>query len=120
MNNFIKFSDSAQRVLNFAGEITKKMKGNQIDSEHLLYGILSVSSSLACRMLKDENVTKEKLVEKMGQAGYNKALGNDKLELTPRSKNILVTASNIAYKLNHNFLSAEHFLMAILPITIKK
>ena len=42
MNNFIKFSDSAQKVLNYAGEITKKMKGNQIDSEHLLYGILSV------------------------------------------------------------------------------
>ena len=30
MNNFIKFSDSAQRVLNYAGEITKKMKGNQM------------------------------------------------------------------------------------------
>ena len=57
MNNFIKFSDSAQKVLNYAGEITKKMKGNQIDSEHLLYGILSVPTSLACRMLKDENVT---------------------------------------------------------------
>ena len=114
MNNFIKFSDSAQKVLNYAGEITKKMKGNQIDSEHLLYGILSVSSSLACRMLKDLNITKEKLVEKMGQAGYNPVLGQDKLELTPRSKNILVTASNVAFKLNHNFLSAEHFLVAIL------
>ena len=114
MNNFIKFSDSAQKVLNYAGEITKKMKGNQIDSEHLLYGILSVPSSLACRMLKDENVTKEKLVEKMGQAGFNPSLGRDKLELTPRSKNILVTASNIAFKLGHNFLSAEHFLLAIL------
>ena len=114
MNNFIKFSDSAQRVLNYAGEITKKMKGNQIDSEHLLYGILSVSSSLACKMLKDEGVTKEKLTEKMGRAGFNANLGLDKLELTPRSKNILVTASNIAFKLNHNFLSAEHFLIGIL------
>jgi len=114
MNNFIKFSDSAQRVLNYAGEITKKMKGNQIDSEHLLYGILCVPSSLACKMLKDENVTKEKLAEKIGHAGYNPALSEDKLELTPRSKNILVTASNIAFKLNHNFLSAEHFLIAIL------
>ena len=114
MNNFIKFSDSAQRVLNYAGEITKKMKGNQIDSEHLLYGILSVPSSLAYKMLKDENVTKEKLVEKLGNAGYNPNLSKDKLELTPRSKNILVTASNIAFKLNHNFLSAEHFLLAIL------
>lgn len=114
MNNFIKFSDSAQRVLNYAGEITKKMKGNQIDSEHLLYGILSVPSSLACRMLKDEGVTKEKLVEKMGRAGFNANLGPDKLELTPRSKNILVTSSNIAFKLNHNFLSAEHFLIGIL------
>lgn len=114
MNNFIKFSDSAQRMLNYAGEITKKLKGNQIDSEHLLYGILSVSSSLACRMLKDLNVTKEKLVEKLTQPGYNPNLGPDKLELTPRSKNILVTASNIAYKLGHNFLSVEHFLIGIL------
>ena len=114
MNNFIKFSDSAQRVLNYAGEITKKMKGNQIDSEHLLYGILCVTSSLAYKMLKDENVTKEKLVEKLSQAGYNPNLPADKLELTPRSKNILVTASNIAFKLGHNFLSAEHFLVAIL------
>ncbi len=114
MNNFIKFSESAQRMLNYAGEITKKLKGNQIDSEHLLYGILSVSSSLACRMLKDQNVTKEKLVEKLTQPGYNPNLSPDKLELTPRSKNILVTASNIAYKLGHNFLSVEHFLIGIL------
>ncbi len=114
MNNFIKFSESAQRVLNYAGEITKKMKGNQIDSEHLLYGILSVPSSLACKMLKDLNVSKEKLLEKMGQAGYNPNLPSDKLELTPRSKNILVTASNVAFKLGHNFLSAEHFLVGIL------
>lgn len=96
MNNFIKFSQSAQQVLNHAGEITKKMKGNQIDSEHLLYGILSVPSSLACKMLKDLNVSKEKLQEKFGQAGYNPNLLSDKLELTPRSKNILVTASNVA------------------------
>ena len=114
MNNFIKFSESAQRMLNFAGEITKKLKGNQIDSEHLLYGILSIPSSLACRMLKDQNVTKEKLVEKLTQPGYNPNLSPDKLELTPRSKNILVTASNIAYKLGHNFLSVEHFLIGIL------
>ena len=114
MNNFIKFSESAQRMLNYAGEITKKLKGNQIDSEHLLYGILSIPSSLACRMLKDQNVTKEKLVEKLTQPGYNPNLSPDKLELTPRSKNILVTASNIAYKLGHNFLSVEHFLIGIL------
>lgn len=114
MNNFIKFSDSAQKVLNYAGEITKKMNGNQIDSEHLLYGILCVPSSLACKMLKDENVTKEKLATRIGSAGYNPNLSPEKLELTPRSKNILVTASNIAFKLGHNFLSAEHFLVAIL------
>ncbi len=114
MNNFIKFSDSAQRMLNNAGEITKKMHGNQIDSEQLLYGILCVPSSLACKMLRDENVTKERLLEKITQPGYNPNLGADKMELTPRSKNILVTASNIAYKLGHNFLSAEHFLIGIL------
>ncbi len=114
MNNFIKFSDSAQRMLNNAGEITKKLKGNQIDSEQLLYGILCVPSSLACRMLREQNVTKERLLEKITQPGYNPNLGPDKLELTPRSKNILVTASNIAYKLGHNFLSAEHFLIGIL------
>lgn len=114
MNNFIKFSDSAQKVLNYAGEITKKLHGNQIDSEHLLYGILSVPSSLACKMLKDLNVSKEKLMEKLSQPGYNPNLPPDKMELTPRSKNILVTASNIALKLGHNFLSAEHFLVAIL------
>ena len=114
MNNFIKFSDSAQKMLNYAGEITKKLKGNQIDSEQLLYGILSVSSSLACKMLKDANVTKERLLEKITQPGFNPNLGPDKMELTPRSKNILVTASNIAFKLGHNFLSVEHFLIGIL------
>ena len=37
MNNFIKFSDSAQKVLNYAGEITKKMNGNQIDNNFFTY-----------------------------------------------------------------------------------
>lgn len=114
MDNNIKFSESSQKVLNYAGEMTKKMGTNQIDSEHLLYGILCVPTSLACRMLKDIGVIKEKLAEWFSRSYSGPPSTTNQLELTPISKNIFVTGSNIAFKLGHDFLSAEHILLAML------
>ena len=114
MDNNVKFSESSQKILNYAGEITKKKGSNRIDSEDILYGILCVSSSLACRMLKEEGVSKEQLAEWFERNYSGKPSLSPQLELTPVTKNIIVTGSNVAFKLGHDFLSAEHILLALL------
>ena len=61
MNNSIKFTESADKTIKSASEIAIKLGTNQIASEHILYGLLSVASSLASKKLKDLGVSKEKL-----------------------------------------------------------
>ena len=61
MNNSIKFTESADKTIKYASEIAYKLGTNQIGSEHILYGLLNLPSTLACRKLKEQKVDKERL-----------------------------------------------------------
>ena len=77
MNENIKFSDSANKVFNFAGELTALLNTNQIDCEHLLYGILSCDSSFACKVLNESKIFKDsfqKLLRIYKTLGYPRTL----------------------------------------------
>ena len=113
MNNF-KFTESTNKVLRASNDIAIKLGTNRIDSEHILYGILSVPTSLACRDLKSMNVSKEKLYTLFMQNIEEYIRFSNIMEFTPGSKNILSNSQEIALQLGHNFISAEHLLLAML------
>ncbi len=113
MANF-EFADSVKKVIKYAGDIALKTGNLQIGTEHLLYGLTCVQTSLASKMLKDEGVTKEKLLELFSDQMNNISIFTNAVELTPSSKNIIYNAQNIARQIGHNFVSAEHILLAML------
>lgn len=113
MSNF-EFADSVKKVIKYAGEIALKTGSIQISTEHLLYGMTCVGSSLASRMLKDYGVTKDKMLEIFSNQLDSMTIFTNNIELTPSSKNIIYNAQNIARQIGHNFVSAEHMLLAML------
>lgn len=114
MNNSIKFTESADKTIKIASEIAIKLGTNQIGSEHILYGLLGVSTSLASKKLKDLGVTKEKLYSLFMQNANHYYMTSNQMELSPVSKNIISIAQNLSVRLEHNFVSAEHILLATL------
>ena len=114
MNNSIKFTESADKTIKSASEIAIKLGTNQIASEHILYGLLSVASSLASKKLKDLGVSKEKLQTLFMQNANHYYMTSNQMELSPVSKNIISIAQNLSIRLAHNFVSAEHILLATL------
>ena len=113
MNN-IQFADSVKKTLQYAGDIALKTGNIQISSEHLLYGLTCVTTSLACKLLKQVGVTKEKLYEIFSDQFSSMTLYTNSIDLTPRSKQIVISAQSIAHQIGHNFVSAEHLLLALL------
>ncbi len=116
MQNFtnLEFADSVKKALTYAKDIALKMGSLQISSEHLLYGLTCVNTSLASKLLKEEKVTKEKLLEFFSDQFSPINIFSNQLELTPRSKHIILTAQSIASQIGHSFVSAEHVLLAML------
>ncbi len=114
MNNSVKFTDSADKTIKYASEIAIKLGTNQIGSEHILYGLLNIPSSLACKKLKDAKVDKERLYSLFLKNASNYRMYSNQMELSPVSKNIISIAQNLSVRLEHNFVSAEHIFLATL------
>ena len=112
LNNGL-FSDSIEKVIKNASKIALRFGSNLVGTEHILYGLASVSECTASKLLASYNVTENVLFELFEESASGVTLfGNP--ELTPRTKELFQMAQHIAMDLNHSFIGTEHLLLAIL------
>ncbi len=107
------FTDLANSALQTA-VITAQNFGGEVGTEHILYGILSQRQSKASKLLYHYKITTENFMEILE--------GEDKIpvsnyEFTPRCKEMFLIANTVAKRLNSNYISTEHLLLAILSQT---
>ena len=108
-------SENLEKVIKSAGKIAMEFGGNQVGSEHILYGLASVKECMASKLLSEYGVTSASLKEILNEdENASEVLSGVDVELTPKSKEILSTARQVALQLNHNFVGAEHLLFALL------
>ncbi|MBE7075074.1 MAG: ATP-dependent Clp protease ATP-binding subunit [Clostridiales bacterium] len=108
-------SDNLSKVIKNAGKIALELGGNQVGTEHILYGLTTVKECMSNKILAEYGVTSSSLKEVLcGEEEREKVLAGIDVELTPRSKEILATAKQVALQLNHNFVGTEHLLFALL------
>ncbi|MDD7457527.1 MAG: ATP-dependent Clp protease ATP-binding subunit [Clostridia bacterium] len=109
MNNYTK-------TVKVSLEIAEKVAittSNQIGTEHILFGLLCTSDSVACKVLTSHGISKEivqNYINPKGGITFN--IG--KSYYTPRAKNVKQVASLIASELHQEYVGTEHFLLAIL------
>ncbi|MBR1890563.1 MAG: ATP-dependent Clp protease ATP-binding subunit [Clostridia bacterium] len=107
------FSDSIEKVIKNASKIALRFGSNLVGTEHILYGLASVTDCTASKLLASYGVTEKALFELFEESSNGISLfGN--VELTPRTKELFQNAQQTAMDFGHSFIGTEHLLFAIL------
>ncbi|MBU3188632.1 ATP-dependent Clp protease ATP-binding subunit [Clostridium bowmanii] len=113
---FNKFTERAQKVLVYAQEEAEELKHGYVGTEHILLGILKEQDGLCKKSLNDMKISSEgvkKLVMEYEGEGDVEMRRNE-IPLTPRTKRLLELSLIEARNLNHNYISPEHILLALI------
>ena len=109
-----RFTDDAQRVLSFAQEAALELGHDYVGTEHVLIGLTKVKNGVAAKALEELGIVTEYIFEAVeNQVGR----GNKKatsIYMTPRVKNVLELAVQVANRMNHNYVGTEHILLGLL------
>ncbi len=111
-----RFNQRARRVLQIANEEAERLSHNYIGTEHLLLGLVKEENGIAGRVLREMGAKPERvaeMVERMTGTG-RRSPSAGKLELTPRTKQVLEFAVEEARKLSHNYIGTEHLLLGLI------
>lgn len=57
-----KFTESAEKVIEYANEITLKLGHDYIGTEHILYGLVKENSGIASKVLDAQNINEERIL----------------------------------------------------------
>ncbi len=118
-------TQSAMNALQEAENLVRAVGGNEVGTEHILYGIAK-GSSLASKVLSECGVTPEKILRfvSTGENDFNaieSILGSGflktQLHYSTRSKNILMLSQQIARQFKMPAVSSEFLLVALLQGT---
>lgn len=113
---FGRFTERAQRVLYYAQQEAQAFRHGYVGTEHILLGILKETDGVARKLLNSMNVTEDKvrkLIEEYEGKGEF-AISKSEIPLTPRTKRLLELSLLEARKLNHNYITPEHILLALI------
>lgn len=113
--NLDKFTIKSQEAIQTAQQIAQEMDHQQIENEHLFKALLQTDQSVLPFLFKKLNVNIG-LVEQLLDAtlkGFPKVSGGQQL-LSREISSTLMEASNLAKKMNDDFISIEHLFLALL------
>ncbi len=112
---FGRFTERAQKVLIYAQEEAQTLQHGYVGTEHILLGVLK-EDGIAKKLLNSMNITIETvrsfIEEYEGRGEID--LYNKEIPLTPRTKRLLELSLFEARNLNHNYISPEHILLALI------
>ncbi len=115
-----KFTIKSQEALAAAQEeATRRGQQQQVDAEHLLLALLSPTEGLVPRLLKRLDADPEQIAaaieRELSQRPQVRGGGAEpgKIYLSPRLQTLFVDATDRAKKLNDEYVSVEHLLLAL-------
>ena len=115
-----KLSERAREALETAQGIVRRGPGNQLGTEHLLLGVLSLPGGVVDQLFSllgvDKGATMARANHFLRTSETGKAAGTDvaQLYLTPRAKAALDIAEQKAQQMGDAFVGTEHLLLGIL------
>ncbi|NWJ96472.1 MAG: AAA family ATPase [Chloroflexi bacterium] len=124
MNPFDKFTERAQEVLTNSYQILMEQRHSQLDVEHILMAMLQqkdgVTTQVLERLAVDMNLVKRSVQEKLdvtpklqtplgGMQGIQVSM-----YITPRLQRLFQAADQERQRLQDEFISTEHLLLAIV------
>ena len=111
-----QFTDKAQNALAQAGRCARSLKQGYIGTEHILVGLLKEDTGVAAKVLKDNGVEMEQVMEMIRDliAFENGVALKDREGYSPRAARILEEAHRQAARFGQKQTGTEHLLLALI------
>ena len=109
-----KFTNRANKAIELANDIALDLGHSYIGTEHILYGLAKEGNGVASKVLENQNVTADDILNKIEELiGRDEPIENI-VDFTPRTKRVVELAFIEARKLGYNYIGTEHLLIGIL------
>ena len=109
-----KFTNRAKKALEYANELAIKLGHSYIGTEHILYGLTKEGSGVASKVLENQEILPEKVIDKIVELVGREEEIEGTLGFTPRTKRVIENAFIEARKLGYDYIGTEHLLIGIL------
>ena len=113
-----KFTKRAEKAIQISNEIAIELGHNYIGTEHLLYGLSKEDSGVASKVLENQNINSDSILEQIKELiGVNEKEENNQnntVGFTPRTKRVIENAFLEAKKLGTDYIGTEHLLIGIM------
>ncbi|MFC1712791.1 ATP-dependent Clp protease ATP-binding subunit [Candidatus Poribacteria bacterium] len=113
-----RFTDRARTILNYANEEAIKLNHDQVDTEHLLLGLVHEGQGIAARALQDLNVDLERLEMEIRRMMRKSQTIPDSTRRPPiftrASTEVLQHAQDEAQKVDYEHVGTEHILLGLV------
>ena len=110
------FSRNVNEVIDMATALAKKTSCRYIGSEHILFGLISVTDGRASAILREAGVDVDRYL-----MYYKKTIVKDYVitgnMFTARTKKLFESATQISLKAHAGYVGTEHLLLALLMQT---
>ncbi len=121
MMRFDRFTERAQQAAQRAVELMTSYGHSQVDVEHLLLALLQQEGGTVPEIVRELGSdpramagTLDNILRSESRPGIYGARGGQQVFITPRVKRVLDVAKQEADRLNDEYISTEHLLLAIL------
>jgi ATP-dependent Clp protease ATP-binding subunit ClpC len=115
-----RFTQRARHVLSLAHQEAERLQQAQIDTDHLLLGLMMEEDGVAGRALKELGIVLERLLEMVERQTVRSETRVSKLELTQDTQRALENAFDEARRLGHHYIGTEHLLLGLVRLSTGK
>lgn len=110
-----RLTRQAQKAVEFARDIAEELQHNYIGTEHLLLGLIRAEEGLASKVLRQNDITEEQILNLIEQLiNDSDVMEGEVADYTPRAKRVLECSSREASRLNQTSIGTEHLLISLL------
>ena len=109
-----KFTNRAKKAIEIANDCAIELGHNYIGTEHILYGLAKEGNGVASKVIENQSITPDMIIDKIVELIGNEAPIEDTLGFTPRTKRVIENAFIESRKLGYNYIGTEHLLIGIL------
>ncbi len=106
-----QYTDKAEQVLDYAEMYAKSKHSGYIGTEHLLYGLFSIKSTVSTLL---ENCFDEEALELLLDSMVNTESRKRKITRTPELEEVLEEAEQIASGMHMERIGTDHLMLALL------
>ena len=110
-----KFTNRAEKAIQIANYIAASLGHNYIGTEHLLYGLVEENTGIASKVLQNQGMTSDKILDEIEELiGKSEESIDEPMGFTPRTKRVIENAFLEAKKLGCEYIGTEHLLIGIM------